>query len=120
MENYSGFAIVSCAYLTGFVTVEGIGEYQKHHFDLVRSSVWTIQFLSTLPILCFAFQSHILVPALYADLRERSLSKMDLAFIVSLSICCLLYMPIGFWGVSFYFGSNVKSLNNFSTLFFFF
>lgn len=102
LSYFSGFAIISCAYLTGFVTVDGIQSYKEHQFSLIETNVWTVEFLSALPILCFAFQCHILVPPLYAELKNRSLLKMDFVFFCSLLICSILYIPVGFWGVSIY------------------
>jgi amino acid permease len=68
----SCLAIVSCFYLVGFVSYEGIRHIEHWRFDGVKITDWNIEFFSAFPIIVFAYQCHIIAPTVYSELRHHT------------------------------------------------
>jgi len=94
----SVLAVLSCSYLAVFVSYEGIEELVKNGFDKVHSERLDFQFLAALPLICFAYQCQIMVPPVYSNLKNANLSKMSIITAGALTICTLLYVPVGSFG----------------------
>jgi solute carrier family 38 (sodium-coupled neutral amino acid transporter), member 11 len=88
----SGIGVFAVFYTCGFVIVRGIdliverGLGERINFVINPSS----QFLAALPMISFAYQCHIMLPPIFAELKDRSIWKIDLVIIISLSLCVIL------------------------------
>jgi len=94
----SFLAILSCLYLAGFITADGIANVERERFKDVTWEVWGVEFFSALPLIVFAFQAHILVPPVYAEYKGHTVAKMDLVIISALVIELLIYIPVAIFG----------------------
>ena len=76
------------------------GEYKptpidpKHH---AKHSDWKSAF-SAIPVICFGFQCHVSSVAVYAELKNRSISKFFICALVAMSVCTITYSLSGSFG----------------------
>ncbi|XP_033218268.1 putative sodium-coupled neutral amino acid transporter 7 [Belonocnema kinseyi] len=54
--------------------------------------------LQIIPIICFAYQSHMTAIPTYACMKDRQLSKFTFCAIISMLICFLAYSIVGIFG----------------------
>lgn len=54
--------------------------------------------LHIIPIICFAYQSHMTAIPTYACMKERHLGKFTLCAIISMIICFIIYTAVGIFG----------------------
>jgi len=110
----SFLAILSCLYLAGFITAEGIIQMKDIGLSKVSWEVWTFQFFAALPLIVFAFQAHILVPPVYAEYKNHSVKKMDFVIFFALILEILIYLPVAIFGyISFGSATNGDILLNY-------
>ncbi|XP_043590247.1 putative sodium-coupled neutral amino acid transporter 7 isoform X1 [Bombus pyrosoma] len=62
-----------------------------------------------IPIICFAYQSHMTAIPMYACMKERNLKKFTLCAIVSMIICFTAYTVVGIFGYATFGAGKVPS-----------
>lgn len=65
--------------------------------------------LQIVPIICFAYQSHMTAIPMYACMKERNISKFTLCAIVSMIICFIAYTVVGIFGYATFGAGKVPS-----------
>jgi len=76
---------------------------------------WSIDIFFALPILAFAYGSHIQVYKIYRELGVRDLPGMMNVVHLSVSSCATLYLGVGIFGyLCFYQVTSANLLNNFT------
>jgi solute carrier family 38 (sodium-coupled neutral amino acid transporter), member 11 len=96
----SSLGIFAIFYTCGFVIIRGIvliderGIGEKINF-IVNPS---FQLLAALPMISFAFQCHIMLPPIYAELKDRSIWKMDIIILISYFLCIMLEGSVAIFG----------------------
>ena len=108
--------------LLAFVTVLYVGflvlvYYVKRAVELqhclvadapTRVNQWTADLSKAIPLHAVAYGVHYNLPALYHELRHRSVARMDRALYPSMVIIVLFYLQIGICGY-LYFGETILS-----------
>ncbi|KAK1120481.1 hypothetical protein K0M31_012458 [Melipona bicolor] len=65
--------------------------------------------LQIIPIICFAYQSHMTAIPMYSCMKERKLRKFTLCAIVSMIICFIAYTVVGIFGYATFGVGKVPS-----------
>ncbi|XP_017884428.1 putative sodium-coupled neutral amino acid transporter 7 [Ceratina calcarata] len=65
--------------------------------------------LQIIPIICFAYQSHMTAIPMYACMRERSVKKFTFCAVVSMIVCFLVYTIVGTFGYATFGSGKVPS-----------
>ncbi|XP_043473284.1 putative sodium-coupled neutral amino acid transporter 7 [Leptopilina heterotoma] len=65
--------------------------------------------LQIVPIICFAYQSHMTAIPTYACMKDRQLSKFTWCAIISMIICFIAYSIVGTFGYMTFGAGNVPS-----------
>lgn len=65
--------------------------------------------LQIIPIICFAYQSHMTAIPTYACMKERQLTKFTFCAIISMIICFIAYSIVGTFGYMTFGAGNVPS-----------
>lgn len=65
--------------------------------------------LQIIPIICFAYQSHMTAIPMYACMRERKVEKFTLCAVVSMIVCFLVYTMVGIFGYATFGAGKVPS-----------
>jgi len=92
-------------YLGGLVIGEGVQSVSNNTNAHMEYSIWNVQFFNALPIIVFAYQSHIQVPVIHAEQRSRNLKSMDKVLFFAMLVESVLYVGVGIWGYA-QFGSK--------------
>jgi len=96
-------AVISVAYLAIYIPVYAVEK--GIDFTKVKMVKIDIGFIGAIPILCFAFQCHVLIPSLFSELKNPTPFKMNAIIFSAVLICGILYTPVGFFGY-LAFGEN--------------
>ncbi|XP_011305604.1 putative sodium-coupled neutral amino acid transporter 7 [Fopius arisanus] len=67
------------------------------------------QALQIIPIICFAYQSHMTAIPTYACMKDRNLRKFTISSIISMSICFIVYTVVGVFGYQTFGSGKVPS-----------
>ncbi|XP_015127575.1 putative sodium-coupled neutral amino acid transporter 7 [Diachasma alloeum] len=76
------------------------------------TQVWpknATQALQIIPIICFAYQSHMTAIPTYACMKDRNLSKFTISSIISMCICFVAYTVVGIFGYQTFGSGKVPS-----------
>ncbi|XP_071642760.1 sodium-coupled neutral amino acid transporter 7 [Temnothorax longispinosus] len=65
--------------------------------------------LQIIPIICFAYQSHMTAIPTYACMKDRNLCKFTLCAVISMLICCGTYSVVGYFGYATFGSGKVPS-----------
>jgi len=65
--------------------------------------------LQIIPIICFAYQSHMTAIPTYACMRDRSLWKFTLCAVISMLVCFGAYTVVGYFGYATFGSGKVPS-----------
>ncbi|KAM0735576.1 Sodium-coupled neutral amino acid transporter 7 [Formica fusca] len=67
------------------------------------------EILQIIPIICFAYQSHMTAIPTYACMKDRRLSKFTLCVVISMLICFGAYSIVGYFGYLTFGSGKVPS-----------
>ncbi|KYN29014.1 PREDICTED: putative sodium-coupled neutral amino acid transporter 7 [Trachymyrmex cornetzi] len=67
------------------------------------------EILQIIPIVCFAYQSHMTAIPTYACMKDRNLCKFTLCAVVSMLICYGTYSVVGYFGYATFGSGKVPS-----------
>lgn len=99
MRHITGTTIANFAGIFGFVYVVGAGtSYVLLHAESqTNHSIWPtgngLEVLSVLPVFIFAFGGHFNAFLVAEDLRERSISRLNLVAVLTIGSTVLLFLP---------------------------
>ncbi|XP_053971086.1 sodium-coupled neutral amino acid transporter 7-like [Hylaeus volcanicus] len=65
--------------------------------------------LQIIPIICFAYQSHMTAIPMYACMKDRSLGKFTVCAVVSMIVCFAVYTVVGICGYATFGAGKVPS-----------
>ncbi|XP_031829197.1 sodium-coupled neutral amino acid transporter 7 [Nomia melanderi] len=65
--------------------------------------------LQIIPIICFAYQSHMTAIPMYACMKDRSLGKFTVSAVTSMIICFVAYTVVGIFGYATFGAGKVPS-----------
>jgi len=98
LATASVLAVVSVAYVALLLVYDGSVALHDIAFENVKMFRWTYEFMSALPLVCFAFQCQLLVPPIYSEMKQRDLPTFHKVMAGGLAICCMTYAMVGFFG----------------------
>nr|XP_012138513.1 PREDICTED: putative sodium-coupled neutral amino acid transporter 7 isoform X3 [Megachile rotundata] len=67
------------------------------------------EILQIIPIICFAYQSHMTAIPMYACMKDRKLGKFTFCAVVSMMICFVAYTVVGICGYATFGSGKVPS-----------
>ncbi|XP_076289330.1 sodium-coupled neutral amino acid transporter 7 [Lasioglossum baleicum] len=67
------------------------------------------QALQIIPIICFAYQSHMTAIPMYACMKDRCIGKFTVCAVASMIICYVAYTLVGIYGYATFGAGNVPS-----------
>ncbi|CAK9821397.1 Putative sodium-coupled neutral amino acid transporter 7 [Anthophora retusa] len=67
------------------------------------------EMLQIIPVICFAYQSHMTAIPMYACMKERNIGKFTLCAILSMIICFIAYTVVGICGYATFGAGKVPS-----------
>ncbi|KAL6259246.1 hypothetical protein P5V15_009165 [Pogonomyrmex californicus] len=86
--------------------------FNEHNSIVPPIKIWPdngYEVLQIVPIICFAYQSHMTAIPTYACMKDRSLYKFTLCAIISMLICFGTYSVVGYFGYATFGNGNVPS-----------
>ncbi|XP_063982030.1 sodium-coupled neutral amino acid transporter 7-like [Diachasmimorpha longicaudata] len=104
----SSIGCITIIYVAWVVIYEGMRtiDYPK------PTQVWpkdATQALQIIPIICFAYQSHMTAIPTYACMKDRNIDKFTISATISMLICCGAYTLVGIIGYHTFGTGHVPS-----------
>ncbi|XP_014219186.1 putative sodium-coupled neutral amino acid transporter 7 [Copidosoma floridanum] len=97
--NYaSSIGCITILYVVWLIVYES---FDHHKLPTKPMHIWPdrpTQVLEIVPIICFAYQSHMTAIPMYACMKNRQIGKFTLCAIVSSIICFFAYSTVGVFG----------------------
>lgn len=117
-------AIVSVSYLISIIIYEGGKSLREDDFldceigdSCLRLAEFTVEFLETIPIICFAFTMQTSLPAIFSELERPSVKRFETIVYSTLLICTVVYSAAGTFGYFvFWDETSGNILNGFEDL----
>jgi amino acid permease len=103
----SALALLPIFYLAVLVIIDGAAKIVQHSTAEVSYAQWNINCFYALPMIVFAYQSHVTSPPIYAAQKEKTLKNMDKALVIVYVVETVLYVVFGIMGYV-QFGSNAQ------------
>ncbi|XP_015584881.1 putative sodium-coupled neutral amino acid transporter 7 [Cephus cinctus] len=94
----SSIGCITIIYVIWLIIYESITDTG---ISLKPMQIWPDNWMQTLqiiPIICFAYQSHMTVIPTYACMKDRNLDKFTFCAVISMIICFLAYTIVGIIG----------------------
>ena len=113
----SALAVLAIVFAAGYVTYRGaVLPKDKVPDDINWGFNFDLDFLLGVPIIAFGFQCHILLVPVCAEMRRRNIERIDLAIVVAMIACLIIYVLTGLFGY-YTFGSAIDAdfLNSYET-----
>lgn len=105
----SSIGCVTVLYVVWLITYKSLTNTES---DVVPMKIWPdseYEALQMLPIICFAYQSHMTAIPMYACMKDRSLGKFTVCAIASMLICFAAYTIVGIAGYATFGSGKVPS-----------
>ncbi|XP_011504326.1 PREDICTED: putative sodium-coupled neutral amino acid transporter 7 [Ceratosolen solmsi marchali] len=97
--NYaSSIGCITILYVVWLIVYES---FDHHKLPSKPMHIWPeegSQVLQIIPIVCFAYQSHMTAIPTYACMKDKQIGKFTLCAIISMIICFILYSTVGIFG----------------------
>ncbi|KAJ8674035.1 hypothetical protein QAD02_005297 [Eretmocerus hayati] len=98
--NYaSSIGCITIIYVVWLIIYESFDE--DHKLPTKPMHIWPdepTQVLQIVPIICFAYQSHMTAIPTYACMKNRDVGKFTACAIISMVICFIMYSTVGVFG----------------------
>ncbi|XP_018354081.1 PREDICTED: putative sodium-coupled neutral amino acid transporter 7 [Trachymyrmex septentrionalis] len=105
----SSIGCITIIYVVWLIIYKSFGE-QNNTISPIK--IWPnngYEILQIIPIVCFAYQSHMTVIPTYACMKDRNLYKFTLCAVVSMLICYGTYSIVGYFGYATFGSGKVPS-----------
>ncbi|KYM75365.1 Putative sodium-coupled neutral amino acid transporter 7 [Atta colombica] len=105
----SSIGCITIIYVVWLIIYKSFGE-QNNTVSPIK--IWPnngYEILQIIPIVCFAYQSHMTAIPTYACMKDRNLCKFTLCAIVSMLICYGTYSVVGYFGYTTFGSGKVPS-----------
>ncbi|EFN80665.1 putative sodium-coupled neutral amino acid transporter 7 [Harpegnathos saltator] len=105
----SSIGCVTIVYFVCLVTYKSITE---HRNNVPPMKIWPdsgYEALQLVPIICFAYQSHMTAIPTYACMKDRHLGKFILCAVISMLVCFGAYTTVGIFGYATFGSGRVPS-----------
>ncbi|KAI4488690.1 hypothetical protein M0802_011398 [Mischocyttarus mexicanus] len=99
LDTLSYASSVGCITILYVVWLIGYKNFTKVTPTVMK--IWpdnAYETLHIIPIICFAYQSHMTAIPMYACMKERRLGKFTICAIISMIICFIIYTIVGILG----------------------
>ncbi|OXU21635.1 hypothetical protein TSAR_013601 [Trichomalopsis sarcophagae] len=97
--NYaSSIGCVTILYVVWLIVYES---FENYKLPAKPMHIWPeepLQVLQIVPIICFAYQSHMTAIPTYACMKDRQIGKFTLCATISMIVCFFAYSIVGYFG----------------------
>ncbi|XP_014468659.1 PREDICTED: putative sodium-coupled neutral amino acid transporter 7 [Dinoponera quadriceps] len=103
---------IGCVTIVYFVCLVTYKSLTEHRDDVPPMKIWPdngYEALQLVPIICFAYQSHMTAIPTYACMKDRRLGKFTLCAVISMLICYGAYTIVGIFGYAAFGSDHVPS-----------
>lgn len=94
-------AVLSSFYTCAFIVVQGVYFIVQNNGPSSSATIFfnpSFQVISAFPIITFAFQCHIMLIPIYAELENPTIWRMDIVIVGALLLCFLLEGTVAIFG----------------------
>ncbi|XP_076244781.1 sodium-coupled neutral amino acid transporter 7 [Calliopsis andreniformis] len=105
----SSVGCITILYVAGLIVYKSITKTEN---SVNPMKIWPdngYEALQIIPIICFAYQTHMTAIPMYACMKDRNLGKFSMCAIVSMIICFATYTVVGISGYATFGAGNVPS-----------
>lgn len=106
----SSLGCVTIVYVTWLIAYKSFTDQSDSEHKVIK--IWPdnkYEILHIVPIICFAYQSHMTAIPTYACMQDRNLNKFTLCAVISMLICFGAYTIVGYYGYITFGTGNVPS-----------
>ncbi|XP_043684368.1 putative sodium-coupled neutral amino acid transporter 7 [Vespula pensylvanica] len=110
LDALSYASSIGCITILYVVCLISYKNFTKTTATIVK--IWPDNIYETLhiiPIICFAYQSHMTAIPMYACMKERQLGKFTISAVISMIICLTVYTIVGILGYATFGTGKVPS-----------
>ncbi|KZC04073.1 PREDICTED: putative sodium-coupled neutral amino acid transporter 7 [Dufourea novaeangliae] len=103
---------VGCVTILYVISLIVYKNYTKIEPPVNPMKIWPdngYETLQIIPIICFAYQSHMTAIPMYACMKDRNVEKFTICAAVSMIICFAAYTVVGIYGYATFGAGNVPS-----------
>nr|XP_012216492.1 PREDICTED: putative sodium-coupled neutral amino acid transporter 7 [Linepithema humile] len=105
----SSVGCVTIVYVVWLITYKS---FTEHDNTVPPMKIWPdsgYEILQIVPIICFAYQSHMTAIPTYACMKDRRLGKFTFCAVISMLICFVAYTTVGYFGYAMFGSDKVPS-----------